>query len=403
MGSDTLEIRLHHDAVESEIIQKKAMTENILKIKINAGNVLLKKRLEDIISSSTGFVVQQVMEENRTDLFIQDLSDDFEKDFCYIESLLSTHSVDEVFVTSSYVGSDLLLKAMRSGAREFLIQPINEQEVTEALERFKRRRYSYNKAGPQDSLKSGRVINVLGCKGGVGTTTVAVNLAVSMEKMLNKQSIVMLDMNKLWGEIPLFLGLKASHHWGAVTNNIDRLDDMFLTKVLSKHNLGIQILPSPGHLNGDKPITPEIIERIINLMKKMFDIIIIDSGQSLNETSLKTLSLSDEILMVTLLNLPCLNNTNKLLRSFSGLSQAHMNKMKIVINRYLKKSGISLQDAENAFSKKVFWTIPNDYKTTSSAIDQGKALTEVAYKAPVTKSLQGLADALIKGKESQNR
>jgi pilus assembly protein CpaE len=378
------------------------MADETIKIKINANNVLLKKRFQDIISSSNDFCIHQGTEKNPPDLLVQDLSGDYEKDFRFIESLLSSNAVEEVFVTSQYSGSDLLLGAMRSGAKEFLVQPLNEQEVKQALERFKKRRCS-GKAQSHDSIKSGRVINVLGSKGGVGTTTVAVNLAVSMEENLAKESVALIDMNTVFGDIPLFLTLKAAHHWGAITNNIDRLDETFLTNVMSKHPSGVQVLPSPSHLNGDRPATPEIIGELITLMQRMFDLIIIDSGQSINETSLKVLSMSDDILLVSLLSLPCLSNTNKLLRSFASLDYVRKGQVRMIINRYLKNSELSLQDAESSVGRSVFWTVPNDYTTTMSAINQGKVLSEVASGAAVTRSLQELGKTLIQGKQQENR
>ena len=378
------------------------MPEETIKIKISANNVLLKKRFQDIISSTKEFCIQQVTEKKPPDLLVQDLSGDYEKDFRFIESLLSSNAVEEVFVTSQYSGSDLLLGAMRSGAKEFLVQPLNEQEVKQALERFKKRRYAKKDVSP-NLIKSGRLINVLGSKGGVGTTTVAVNLAVSLAQNIAKESVALIDMNTVFGDIPLFLTLKATHHWGAITNNIDRLDEMFLTNVLSKHASGVQVLPSPSHLNGDRPATPEVIGELISLMQKMFDLIIIDSGQSLNETSLKVLSMSDDILLVSLLSLPCLSNTNKLLRSFSNLGHAGKDQVRIIINRYLKNSQLSLQDAENSIGTNIFWTVPNDYTTTMSAINKGKALSEVASGAAVTRSFQELSKTLIRGKEKANR
>jgi pilus assembly protein CpaE len=378
------------------------MPEETIKIKISANNVLLKKRFQDIISSTKEFCIQQVTEKKPPDLLVQDLSGDYEKDFRFIESLLSSNAVEEVFVTSQYSGSDLLLGAMRSGAKEFLVQPLNEQEVKQALERFKKRRYSKKDVSP-NLIKSGRLINVLGSKGGVGTTTVAVNLAVGLAQNIAKESVALIDMNTVFGDIPLFLTLKATHHWGAITNNIDRLDEMFLTNVLSKHASGVQVLPSPSHLNGDRPATPEVIGELIALMQKMFDLIIIDSGQSLNETSLKVLSMSDDIFLVSLLSLPCLSNTNKLLRSFSNLGHARKDQVRIIINRYLKNSQLSLQDAENSIGRNIFWTVPNDYTTTMSAINQGKALSEVSSGAAVTRSFQELSKTLIRGKEKANR
>ncbi len=102
---------------------------------------------------------------------------------------------------------------------------------------------------------------MLGSKGGVGTTTVSVNLAVALSNS-KRHSVALLDMNTVFGEIPLFLEIQPKFHWGEITKNIDRLDDTFLMNVLSKHSSGVHILPSPAYLNGHQSPTPEIMERL---------------------------------------------------------------------------------------------------------------------------------------------
>jgi pilus assembly protein CpaE len=203
--------------------------------------------------------------------------------------------------------------------------------------------------------------------------------------------VALVDMNLLFGEIPLFLSLEPTHHWGEITKNIGRLDSTFLMKVLSRHSTGIQVLPSPSYLNGHQAATPEIIEHLLALMKTMFDFVVIDGGQSLNDTSLRILEMSDEVLLMSLLSLPCLANTNKLLSSLSHMQYRKKEQVKIVINRYLKKSEVSLKEAEESIHKEIFWTIPNDYKTTMSAINQGKALSSSAPKASISRNLKELA------------
>lgn len=377
------------------------MSDNIICTKIVVRNSGLRKKFEEIIASTEGYQVQSSDNKHRPDLLIFEVGTDTEKEFRVIESLLNSNSVGEVFLTSENTEQSVLLNAMRIGAKECFSQPLEKQEVRRALERFKTRR---KKSGHQENVKSGQIIDVIGSKGGVGATTIAVNLAVSIAETKKAQSVALVDMNMLFGDIPIFLALKPNYHWGEITKDIARLDATFLMNILSKHSSGVHVLPSPSHLNGDRAVTPETIEHLLSLMQGMFDFVVIDGGQSLNKTSLRILEMSDDVLLVSLLSLPYLANTNKLLTSFANFQYLPKERIKIVINRYLKKSQVSLKDAEDAVNRKIFWTIPNDYKTTMSAINQGKALPQFAAKSAVTKNLKELAATLaLKEQKGEKR
>jgi pilus assembly protein CpaE len=138
-------------------------------------------------------------------------------------------------------------------------------------------------------------------------------------------------------------------------------------------------------------------------MKRTFDYVVVDGGQSLDGPSQKVIQMSDKIFLITLLNLPCLSNTNKLLRSLTTVGVMPKDQIRIVINRYLKKSDISIKEAEESVRNDIFWSIPNDYKTTMSAINQGKALYDIAPKAAITKNLVALADSLIQGEPKEEK
>jgi len=374
------------------------MSDSTFRVKIDVKNVDARTALQEIIRSVEGLWVQGPDDNHRPDLLILELGDKPEDVFELIESLLSVNAVGEVFLTSSTADSSVLLKAMRTGVKEFFSQPVNKKEVRQALEKFKLRR---EQAADQERTKVGHIVDVIGSKGGVGTTTVAVNLAVDLAHKDSTRSVALLDMNLLFGEIPLFLEIKPTFHWGEVTKNIARLDPTFLMNILSKHSSGVYVLPSPGILNGAPAAAPEVMERLLSLMQTMFDVIVIDGGQSLEATSLKILEISDTVLLISTLGLPCLSNTNKLLKTFRALGYPSPARIKVVINRYLKDSDVSLKEAEQGIQQKIFWSIPNDYRTTIAAINHGKALSEIASKAQVTRSLEALADAVIQGEDDQ--
>jgi pilus assembly protein CpaE len=228
----------------------------------------------------------------------------------------------------------------------------------------------------------------------VGTTTVAVNLAVSLSQGQAKKQVALLDMNTLFGEIPLFLEMAPKFHWGEITKNIERLDGQFLMNTLTPHKTGVQVLPSPAYLNGHVRPTPETMSRLLSLMKQMFDYIVIDAGQSTDDTSIKVLEVSDMLMLITILSLPCLANTNKLLRSLTELGYVPKEKIRVVLNRYIKRGEISLSDAEAGIGKELFWVVPNDYDTSMSSINSGKPLLNVAPGAAITKSFVEMAKSL---------
>jgi len=368
-------------------------------IKLNIKNPAIAKQFYEIIGAVKGLRVIKSDDSLKPDLQIFEINGNPEE-ISRIQSLLSTGRLNEIFLTSEKTDSEMLMQAIRIGVKEFFPQPINRNDVEQALKRFKERKAL---AVPITHQKSGKLISVIGSKGGVGTTTISVNLAVTLAGQEKDQSVAILDMNTLFGEIPLFLEISPKYHWGEITKNIERLDDTFLMNVLSEHSSGVHVLPSPGYLNGHQAPTPDIIERLLGLMKRVFDYVVIDCGQSTDETTLKTLQMSDEVLLISILSLPCLANTNKLLKSLIDLGYLRKERIKVVMNRYLKKSEISLQDAKKGIGHDLFWIIPNDYGTTMSAINNGKPLSEIAPRSKIVKSFEEIAEIMFPGDKEESK
>jgi pilus assembly protein CpaE len=365
--------------------------QDTVSVKLEIKNQDVRRELEGVVSSVNSFhIVQRSDDPGHADLLIFEIGSDLEKEFQLIHSLQRLGTFGEVFLTSRHSDPAVLVQAIRAGAKEFFSQPINRDEVRQALVRFEERR---GKSKAQAQTRKGHIINVVGAKGGVGTTTVAVNLAVSLAKAESFQSVALVDMNLLFGETPLFLDIEPTYHWGEIAKNISRLDATFLMSILSKHSSGVYLLPSSGQLDGHHVATPEIVERLIRLMQTVFDFIVVDGGQHVDDISLKILEMSDMVLLISVLSLPCLANVNRLLKSLYGLGYP-LDKSEVVINRYLKNSEISLKDAEGSINKKIFKVIPNDYRTAMSAINRGKPLCEVAPKKPITKGIRELCAAL---------
>jgi len=367
-------------------------------VKLSSKNIGLAKKIAEIILLVGGFEIQKAADSRRPDLLIHDLTGQPGEELDTIQMLLETQRVDQVFLTGESPDADVLMKAMRIGVKEFFSQPIKEQEVKKALQRF---RETYRENSSLKTKKKGKVIGVFGCKGGVGTTTVAVNLATSFTRNGTEITSALLDMNMVFGEIPLFLEMSPKFHWGEITKNTGRLDDIFLSNILEKHPSGVSVLSSPAHLNGHIEPTPAVMTKLLGLMRQMFDHIVIDVGQSTNDTALKVFEAADAILLVTTPSLPCLTNTSKLITSLKDMGYFNEQRLKVILNRYIKKGDISLEDVEAGIGREVFWTIPNDFRTTMSAINNGKPLFGIAPKAAITKNFLELAGAFNEPEENK--
>ncbi|MBW2642609.1 MAG: P-loop NTPase, partial [Deltaproteobacteria bacterium] len=246
------------------------MAEDKISVKLELKDTKLKSQFENALRKIGGFNIQGLTSNVRADLLIFELGDNVEKEFLYVQDLVNSGEVGEVFFASSHSDQAVLRGAIRIGAREFFNVPIENEELKHALEGFKGRKEKTEKG---ETFKDGKIINVIGSKGGVGTTTVAVNLAVSMAEKKNIQSVALIDMNLLFGEIPLFLDIDPKYNWSEITKNISRLDTMFLKNILSVDASGVCVLPSPSYLSKQNMATPDIMERLLLVMRRMFDFV----------------------------------------------------------------------------------------------------------------------------------
>jgi pilus assembly protein CpaE len=306
-----------------------------------------------------------------------------------VASLAKTAPECAVLVISSSTDGKLILRAMRAGAKEFLTQPLKMDDLTGALQRVARQRFGA--AG-----KTGRgctVIAVCGATGGVGTTSLAVNLGCSLAAD-DSHSVVLLDLDLCLGDADVFLDTIPEYTISDVSQNIGRLDLTLLKRSLTKHDTGLYLLPRPVQLEDSRNITCDELTRVIGLLKASFTHVIIDTSKSYSMLDMQALKEADDVLLVTQLDLPCLRNVVRLLASFKETGNQD-EKVKIVVNRVGHDTGqISLRKAQETIGREIFWQIPNDYRVMVEVRNNGVPLVQQAPRAPITQSIGQLADAL---------
>jgi len=294
-----------------------------------------------------------------------------------------------ILVVSSSTDGSLILRAMRSGAKEFLTQPLRIDDLLGALSRISSRRFGKGETKP----RSTSVIAVCGATGGVGSTSLAVNLGCILARD-ERNSVALLDLDLCLGDADVFLDTIADYTLMDVAQNVTRLDFTLLKRSLTKHSSGMFLLPRPIQMEDASMITAEDMQRVIGLLKATFTHLVLDLSKSYSAIDLVALQMAEHILLVTQLDLPCLRNVVRLMLSFNAMDGVS-DKVKIICNRVgLENGQISLKKAQETMGREIFWQLPNDYRTMIEVRNNGVPLIEQAPKAAITQAVVDLAYAL---------
>lgn len=301
--------------------------------------------------------------------------------------LVSKFPQATVIVTAAEKNPDWILRLIRAGAGEYLTKPIIATELVDAVNKVAR--LHVQKSG-QNSAK-GAVISVYNPAGGMGTTTIAVNLAAALAA--GGGSVALLDLNLFSGDITAFLDLAPRYTLANVTAKMGQIDASFLRSIIVPHSSGVHVLNGPSDLGDADSIQPEQIREVITVLRTIFEYTIIDTGGQLFGCNLTAFNLSDRILFTTVLSLPALKNAKRYLLALDreGLRS---DRVKLVVNRHNPKDDIKLGDAEKVLNTRVYLTVPNAYADVRTSINKGVPLITCFPRSPATKAVEDLARQL---------
>jgi pilus assembly protein CpaE len=311
-----------------------------------------------------------------------------EKALELVASLAKTTPSCDILVTSSSADGNLILRTMRAGAKEFLTHPVKTEDMAAALQRVAKQRGGSAGGG----ARACEIIAVTGATGGVGSTSLAVNLSCALAAN-EANSVVLLDLDLCLGDADVFLDSIPEYTISDVAQNVSRLDLTLLKRSLTKHDTGLYLLPRPVQLEDARHITIDELTRVLGLLKASFTHVIIDTSKGFTPLDMHVLAEADKVLLVTQLDLPCLRNVVRLMMSFkeSGFDD----KVKIIVNRVGYDSGqISLKKAQETIGRDIYWQVPNDYRVMVEVRNNGVPLVQQAPKAAITQSINQLAEAL---------
>jgi pilus assembly protein CpaE len=371
----------------------------LIAVSIDCRNEAARQTFEEVVSRRRDYLVTKGQGTGAADMLLLELDElRPQQTFGHIRELLNTSPNLEVFLTASRTDPQILLEAFRLGVKEFLPQPLTRQEVEPALARFEERFIGRTAEG---DTEAGRVVCVIGARGGVGASTVATNLAMSVQQARQRESVALVDLDMHGGDLGLFLDLHASQGLKHLSKDISRLDETIVRSSLSQHSSGLHLLAS-GYDGFDEaaPTTGSTM-RVIGLLRSMHRHVLVDCGHVLEQAVKEALDCSDQILVVTTLSLPTIRRTKRLLEAF-GTAQYPTGKVGVVVNRYVNDQKELLKETEEMLGVRMAGLIPNDYGTASEAINHGKPLTIMAARTAIGQWYLKGTDQLIGDKAAVN-
>ena len=305
--------------------------------------------------------------------------------------------------------ADYLRRSMLAGAREFLVKPFSSDELTASIRQvYTREREKFNRmsaipaatsrqaGGAADAAErthDGQVVAIFSPKGGVGRTTVAVNLAVAAATELGK-TVVVVDGSFQFGDVGVLLNLNPKNK--SIADLIPELEagePESLDTFIISHSAGIRVLLAPPSPEMAELITPTAVKRVLEALRRTNDLVVVDCTSWFNDTTLAILDSADVILTMLSLEITSIKNMRLFLELADQLGYEH-DKVKLVLNRADSSLGIRVADVESSIGRKVDHTIVSDGRSVVYALNRGVPFFLSNREAQVSQDVLRLAQAV---------
>jgi pilus assembly protein CpaE len=290
-------------------------------------------------------------------------------------------------------------RAMMAGAREFLVKPFSGSELASAIVNVSNMEKQKNEARVtqqvtqpnKEEASQGRIISFFSTKGGVGKTTMAVNLAAHLGHS-GKWRVLLLDLNLQFGDVAVFLNMMPKKTIADLTQT-GSLQFADIQTYLLTHAAGMEVLVAPSRPEYAEYVSPEQVSKIITEAKSHFDFIICDNGSGFDEVSLANLDLADQIGLVVTPDIPTLKNIKLSLEVLEGLN--YTDKVHLILNRSGDESGIKLKDIEKSLNMPITCYVPSDYRSLITALNKGTPFVQSYPQSKAADGIRKMAESLF--------
>jgi pilus assembly protein CpaE len=296
-----------------------------------------------------------------------------------------------VFAVSSQTHPEAILEAMRSGCGEYLVKPLEREQLVKAIARIGSRRKDKEK---QDQGRA-QVLAFMGSKGGCGTTTLATQLGALLSSSFSRNSLL-LDLHPDFGDAALYLKLtKGRFHFFELLENADRLDSDFLQSFVMRHSSGLELIPAPeGSVASREALPPGALAHTFNFLRVRYEFILVDLPPALNDENLAVIRDCDQLYLVTVAEVSAIRNVVRQLEYFAS-KDIPRDKVRVVLNRHHKRNVVTDAQIEKVLEQKIFWRVPNQYPQVVRTIHEGDPVAQLS-SSEVTRNLEQWAESIGK-------
>jgi pilus assembly protein CpaE len=343
---------------------------------------LALKDVANVVRSKTP--AEQIAEEYRSvnpGAAIVSVRSDTPQRFGLIHNIAQAGGI--VIVVSETKDPELILRSMRAGAREFVLDSDHE-ELRLAVRTHAKVTFGTGELG--------QVVTIFGAKGGVGATAIATNLAGAMQR--RSLRVCLVDLDLYLGDVLAFLDITGNYSITDVLANMSRLDRDLLATSVTKHRSGVSVLAQSGKVEEAEQIKGPDVTALLEFLRRNYDFVIVDGVRGFDELSLAALDGSQHVFMTLTQDVPAVRNGQRCLELFGRL-QYDQGRIKLLLNRYAKASKITVDVVGETLGQPLTHTISNDFLLLIDAINRGVLLTEVAPRARITQDIEGLIPHLL--------
>jgi pilus assembly protein CpaE len=321
------------------------------------------------------------------------------------EQLSSQVPTASVVMMSVQGEADYLRRSMLAGAREFLVKPFSSDELTASIRQVHAREREKTgravvvaAAKAQELAEEGQVVAVFSPKGGVGRTTIAVNLAVAAASDLGKK-VTLVDASFQFGDVAVLLNLNPKDK--SMSDLVPELeaggDPDTVEAFTVNHSSGIRVLLAPPSPEMAELITPAGVKKVIEILRQRNELVVVDCAAWFNDTTLGILDMADVVLTVLTLEITSIKNTRLFLEVAEQLGYAH--KIRLVLNRADTTLGIRVADVEHSIGRKVDHTIVSDGRAVVYALNRGVPFVLSNRESQVSQDVLRLAASIVGTRE----
>lgn len=293
-----------------------------------------------------------------------------------------------VVVQAARKDPDLILAAMRAGAREFFVSG-EEQQVARAVQGL---------LESSGEMRLATITAVLPAKGGMGATVLATHLAGALHRRGKRVCLGDLDLEL--GDVLTFLDMPGRYSLADVAANTRRLDRELLDASVPRHGSGVWVLSQSEKMADADRLGVEGTTQVLRFLRHHYDHLVLDGLRDFGDITLAALDLADRILLVVTQEVPAVRNAQRCAEILHQIGYDEK-RIAVVVNRYARRSSITVPVIEDTLKLPVQATVSNDFPRLSRAINRGVLLWDEAPRSPVARDVDALAEALSKDPDEE--